>query len=176
MSTIRNRCPACGKLVPRGHGRKSNQDYCDRECWQAKPPKLARLEQEFNEPFTEVIKGFAEMGYSISATAEILGFNRKYFSKVINDHQLRVHFKPQAELRPECRGKGASHGAGIKRPGNGGKIRYSNGYLLQQIAAARNSMDFRITNMIDLGTVSNRFGSWGKARKLAERMVANVAA
>ena len=40
--------------------------------------KAEMIEAEFDEPFDEVIKGFAEMGYSRRAVAEILEINLSY--------------------------------------------------------------------------------------------------
>lgn len=36
-----------------------------------------RISQEYNEPWRDVINGYLDMGYSVSATAKIVGVNRK---------------------------------------------------------------------------------------------------
>ena len=40
-------CPTCGKVVPRGDGRKLAQKYCSPKCWQTRntPPKQELLNE-----------------------------------------------------------------------------------------------------------------------------------
>jgi len=162
---MRNRCPACGKLVPRGHGYKSDQIYCNRSCWQAKPPKLAAVEREFGEPFDDVIRGFAAMGYSKQAVAKILDFNLSYFRAVLTRRELHGCFLPQAQQRPEC--KGGGKGAPSGRPNTWTQRKYSDEHLLRQVKEASTMRDFRDRLRIDPKTVRIRFGSWRRARRLA---------
>lgn len=42
----------------------------------AKNKEIQNLEAEYDEPIYDIIVGFAEMGYTMTATAEILGLNR----------------------------------------------------------------------------------------------------
>jgi len=165
--TTRNLCLNCGKLVPRGHGYKSSQLYCDRACWKAKPPKVVAVEVEFGEPFADIVKGFAEMGYSRTVTAGALGFNLSYFRNLLKRSDLDAYFLPQAQQRPECRGKGVSRGCGAKRPGNGPAQKYSDAFLLECVASSGSSRRFKDQFSIDPGTVRYRFGSWQIAKKLA---------
>lgn len=41
------------------------------------------IEQEYGEPFLEIVRGFAEMGYSRSDTAAILGYSRAHFTRCV---------------------------------------------------------------------------------------------
>lgn len=41
-----------------------------------KSREIRNLEAEYDEPIHDVITGFAEMGYTLKATAEILGIHR----------------------------------------------------------------------------------------------------
>lgn len=55
-------CLTCGKVVPRGHGRKEEQKYCCPECWQTRntPPKkdlLDRLNKTNNITITANLFG-----------------------------------------------------------------------------------------------------------------------
>ena len=38
-------CPTCGKVVPRGHGFKSDQKYCSYDCYRFKTP-ISALEKQ----------------------------------------------------------------------------------------------------------------------------------
>src|SRR5690242_16404655 len=106
--------------------------------------KMLEVRREFGEPFADVVRGFAEMGYSRTATAQALGFNLPYFRTLLTRFDLHRHFKPQREQRPECRGKGT------KKPGmmvggrvrNGGKRKYTDEHLLQLVSISRSSSDF----------------------------------
>ncbi len=65
--------------------------------------KIQAVRKEFDEPFRDVVKGFAEMGYSRMATAEILEFNLSYFRTLCVRFDLHKYFKPQKEMRDECK-------------------------------------------------------------------------
>lgn len=69
-------------------------------------PKIVAVEKEFDEPFADVIQGFAAMGYSRKAVAEILEFNLPYFRELLDRYDLHRHFLPQSMMRAECRGHG----------------------------------------------------------------------
>lgn len=44
--------------------------------------KFEAVEEEFGEPFWQVVRGFAEMGYGRKATARILGYSWVSFSRL----------------------------------------------------------------------------------------------
>ena len=130
-----------------------------------KSPKILSVEEEFDESFEDVVRGFAEMGYSQQAVAQILEFNRSYFRELLRRMDLTGCFLPQRLLRPECRG-GARRGVpGPKRPGNGAAQKYTDEYLLRCVAAAPTTYELKRQFRIDPQTIRNRFGSWKKAKK-----------
>lgn len=45
--------------------------------------KIREIEAEFGEPFWDVVRGFAEMGYGRTATAGILGYSRVGFLRFL---------------------------------------------------------------------------------------------
>ena len=45
--------------------------------------KFREIESEFDEPFWDVVKGFAEMGYSRRATAMAIGYNQRSFCELV---------------------------------------------------------------------------------------------
>ena len=68
--------------------------------------KMRQISKEYDEPFTDVVRGFAEMGYSRRATAQILNINLPYFRRLCDRFGLHPHFKPQQDMRDECKGHG----------------------------------------------------------------------
>lgn len=130
--------------------------------------KMVEIRREFQEPFVDVVKGFAAMRYSKRATAQILGFNLPYFRTILTRFDLHQYFVPQAEQLPECRGGGSQAGTeSAKRPNNRRPRAYSDEYLLRLVAKHPRANDFQSSTMIYLSTVRRRFGSWRKARELA---------
>ena len=72
--------------------------------------KLLQTRREYGEPFVEVVKGFAEMRYSKSATASTLGYNLSYFRQLLTRFDLHKYFQPKGTAQNEaCRG-GAKKG------------------------------------------------------------------
>jgi len=63
-----------------------------------------RIRKEFDEPFAEVIKGFAIMGYSRRATAQIVEIPLATFLRYAKRFGVHDKFKSQSELRSEFRG------------------------------------------------------------------------
>lgn len=132
--------------------------------------KMIAVRKEFGEPFVDVVRGFAEMGYSKRSTAQILGFNLPYFRDLLARFELHGDFLPQAQQRKECRSGGCVAGsAAASRPGNGRAITYTDDDLLAMVGRSRSSRDFESSTMIYRSTVSRRFGSWGNAMELAKK-------
>lgn len=130
--------------------------------------KVAQVRKEFGEPFRDVVNGFALMGYSKAATAEILEISRDYFTK----HLLPVYapdapWKPQKDMRPECkpRGKGWPKGKPRNKP-----QKYTDEELLALVAKYPSFTEFRDKAEPNMGTIYNRFGSWRRSKKLAEEI------
>lgn len=129
--------------------------------------KLRETAKEFDEPFIDVVRGFAEMGYSRRATAEILEYNLSYFRQLCTRFDLHRHFKAQKDMRRECR-KTAGGGwpKGKKRSG---KPKYSDQLVLKQVRAYPDSSTFASLADINISTVYRRFGSFANARQMAEK-------
>lgn len=126
--------------------------------------KLMAVRKEFGEPFVDVVRGFAELGYSRSATAEILGFNLSYFRHLLTRFDLHKCFPEQANMRRECKPQGKGWPKGLKRPR--GKI-YTDDHLLAEVRRLPEYSFARCMGNVDVSTIQNRFGSWTRARQLA---------
>lgn len=126
--------------------------------------KLIAVRKEYGEPFTDVVRGFAEMGYSRRAVADVLGFNLSYFRQVLTRFDLHRHFQPQAQMRGECKGGGKGWPKGKERPRD---ATYTNEQLLAEVRRLPSYSMSRCVGNIDPKTVQNRFGSWTRARELA---------
>jgi hypothetical protein len=118
--------------------------------------KINDIELEFDEPFDDVVKGFAIMGYSRRAVASILEINLSYFRQLCSKRGLHKHFKKQKDMRPECRKSGPSKGwpKGKKRPF---RPKHSEEFLLACVRQFPNFCDFKTFAPVDASTVSRRF-------------------
>lgn len=58
----------------------------------ANSPKQSEIEEEFGEPFKDVVLGFANDGYSVNATANILGCNPSSFRRLIERKGWKDNF------------------------------------------------------------------------------------
>ena len=66
--------------------------------------KMMAIRKEYGEPFQEVVKGFAAMRYSKTATAQTLGFNLSYFRQLLTRFNLHDYFYPKGKEQNEsCR-------------------------------------------------------------------------
>lgn len=128
--------------------------------------KVELIEAEFDEPFDEVIKGFAEMGYSRRAVAEILEINLSYLRILLRRRGLNDLFLPQSEMRRECRPPGGRGGWPKGKPRNR-PPRYSDEELLAEVRRYPNSTTFTAIADINISTIFRRFGTFRKARELA---------
>lgn len=117
--------------------------------------KIHQVRVEFGETFKDVVKGFAEMGYSRRATAEILEFNLSYFRQLCTRFDLHRYFKPQKDMRPECRAHGKGWLTGKKRPFKPRK--YSDEFLLEGVRKHPKYYEF-MAAVCHPGTVNYRFG------------------
>jgi hypothetical protein len=78
--------------------------------------KLIAVRKEYGESFVDVVKGFAAQGNSRTLTARTLGFNLSYFRQLCSRFDLHKHFKPQGEMRDECK-QGNLTGRGFPKGG-----------------------------------------------------------
>lgn len=70
------RCPACGKVVPRGRGFKSDRRYCNYVCYRKFPPSMVKVQETFGQPIKEVLLEHINKNKSPEITAGLLGINR----------------------------------------------------------------------------------------------------
>jgi len=70
-------CLNCGRRLKRGHGLKVDRGYCSRDCYFAKPPKMAYLEMIHNKPAREVIAHYLTINDNIPLTAELVGVTKQ---------------------------------------------------------------------------------------------------
>jgi predicted nucleic acid-binding Zn ribbon protein len=71
-------CPVCNRLVPRGHGYKSNQVYCSIECF-AKRNILdkEKIIQELNKT------------NNVTVTAELMGVGKQTLYRWLKDYKIK---------------------------------------------------------------------------------------
>lgn len=123
--------------------------------------KMLEVRREFGEPFVEVVRGYAAMGYSQQMTAQVLGFNRSYFRQLLQRFDLLGCFnRPQRELVKVCRpgGRGCQKGASRPRA-----PRYSDEELLAEVRRYPVSTLFEAMSDVSVSTVYRRFGSFPAA-------------
>lgn len=77
--------------------------------------KMLRIRREYGESFCDVVKGYAELGYSRTLTAAVLGINLSYFRQLCSRFDLHRHYKPQGEMRRDCKGGGGGWPKGRPR-------------------------------------------------------------
>ena len=131
--------------------------------------KVHQVRREFGEPFRDVVAGFAQMGYSRRATAEILEINRSYFCQhLLPRYAQGATWRPQREMRKECRPKGRGWPKGV--PKGSKPRRYSDEELLRLVAKCDTANQFTGFTGIWSSTVRRRFGSWSKAKTLAKEI------
>lgn len=68
--------------------------------------KIKRVKQEYNEPFKDVVKSYATMGYSRRAVASILEIKFTTFLRYVRRFNLGDNFRPTSEMRRDCRSWG----------------------------------------------------------------------
>lgn len=76
MLTETRRCLNCSMWLPRGHGYKRITGYCSKKCHDAKPPKMAYLEQLYGKPAKEVIIETLNINNNVTVSAELLGISK----------------------------------------------------------------------------------------------------
>ena len=129
--------------------------------------KTARVLKEYEEPFIDVVRGFAVMGYSRKATAQTMDINPSWFNKLCERYDLKKHFHRTDYLKV-CKPTGHAKGKKINQP-----QRYSGWYLLSVLRGYSPRISPERFNELQrkpcADTYIRRFGSWRKARYLAHR-------
>jgi hypothetical protein len=125
---------------------------------------LARIRAEYGERPSEVIRGYARMGYSQSFTAEMLSIQRKTLQGYCR--RFGIVWPPRSSYRPECKGRGKGRPKGCP-PTN--PRRYSDAELLAAVSSCPVWQEFERREGPSASTVQRRFGSWRRAVALARR-------
>lgn len=131
--------------------------------------KVQSVRREFGEPFRDVVAGFAQMGYSRRAVAEILEINYSYLrTALLPRYAPDAPWKAQADMRDECKPK-PSHGGWPKGKKRDKPVRYSDEYLLAMIRRHQDLTYQQFGNLapVAASTIARRFGTWNKAKMLA---------
>lgn len=61
--------------------------------------KMAEIEEEFGEPFWDVVQGLADMGYGKHGTADAIGYCRSAFCRLIRDIGQHIVWPDYKDLR-----------------------------------------------------------------------------
>lgn len=69
-------CLACGKVVPRGHGFKSDRRYCSYDCYRKFPPKMIEVQETFGQPVKDTIIEMLNENQSPTVTSDLLGIHK----------------------------------------------------------------------------------------------------
>jgi len=129
------------------------------------------VRKEYAEPLSEVIKGYALMGYSKRATAAAMEVGIQALIAWIRRLDLDRHFS-RPNYNESCKGAIRHH---IRNSHSTGRPRaYSDQELLSYVAMyPRYHLFLQVTGIPAGTTVIRRFGSWGRAKALAAQLTNN---
>ena len=71
---------------------------------------IQRIRREYDEPFKDVVIGFAEQGNSILLTARTLGISSTWLRNLCVRFDILKNFKPQSHQRETCKRNGGRGG------------------------------------------------------------------
>jgi hypothetical protein len=136
--------------------------------------KVQMVRKEYGEKFSDVVAGYARMGYSRTFTANLLDINLSYFRMLCSRFDLHKHFRKQRDMLPESRGVGVPKTGGgwprgKERPY---KPRYSDEYLFSLVRKWPGYMDFMCMAPVHISTLTKRYRcGWGEIVRLAQNGV-----
>lgn len=135
--------------------------------------KIQSIRKEFGEPFRDVVRGFAEMGYSRNMTAGILEINARWFFEICKNYNLNQYFTPYKGRRDLQ--KQRLYAGGWKRPNNTCIRKYSDADLLERVRKHPSSFLFAEQAGVTVKTVKDRFKKpWKEiVRQANERLSCN---
>ena len=132
--------------------------------------KIQEIRKEYGEPFREVVRGYARMGYSKTATAQVLEISLSYFRQLLTRFDLHRFFDPST-YNDSCKSYGYGSGKGWpKGVSRDSPVLYSDQYLLARVSMLKVSWIFDQFAPPYSSTVRRRFGSWNRAKELAGGM------
>jgi len=123
--------------------------------------KIQSIRKEFGKPFRDVIRDYADEGYSCHRTAILLGMNDNTLRNYCTQFDLHKYWKPVSERRPECRGVGTEK-----------KRKYTDNELLVFVRNYPTLKQFMASAPVAPGTIYYRFpGGWKEiVRQANERL------
>lgn len=68
-----------------------------RSTWVSNMRFMQKVEREFNEPFEDVLQGFADMGYGCDSSARMLGYDVSNFRRLLKRHNISINWPSAAE-------------------------------------------------------------------------------
>lgn len=130
--------------------------------------KLQGIRKEYGS-FRKAIEYYAGMGCSRTLTAHQLDLDRGTLRGLLKHHNLDGLFKPRTQMVPECR-------TGNPNIAEQNKARsIPKDELLKQVAKYENIREFESLSPYSTTPIYKRFGSWGNAKRQAEKTLQNSA-
>lgn len=124
--------------------------------------KVHLVRKEYDEPFRDVVSGFASMGYSKTFTAKTLGINRSYFRSLLDRYAPKVQWPKQRDMVEGCKGQGKGWEKGRPRG-----FRHSDKELLELVRKHKTAANLRRNSSVSDSTIRSRFGTWKEALRMA---------
>lgn len=123
------------------------------------------VRREYGESLTEVIKGYALMGYSRRAIAEILNVPESTFHSIVKRLHLEDRFNPK-NYNDSCKPHSTKPRSGRPK-GIPMQRRYNDDELLAKVRRYPSQHSFDLLSGSSSTTVRRWFGSWSNAKRLA---------
>lgn len=125
------------------------------------------IRKEYGEPMSDVIKGYALMGYSMIATAQAMGISVWAFTRWVKRLEVR-HLFNRADYNDACKPINGKNGWPKGKP----RLK-PNRYTDQELLAfvAKCPAKGRMNDLAGFpagSTIERRFGSWSRAKMLAD--------
>jgi hypothetical protein len=96
--------------------------------------KIYAVRKEYEEPFKDVIIGYAKLGYSKGLVCRVLGFHSQLFWKLLSHFDLHSHFD-RKNYNDSCTPKGKGWPKGVPRKKGGKRIRVVTKHSLPNVVA-----------------------------------------
>lgn len=123
------------------------------------------VRREYGESLTEVIKGYALMGYSRRAIAEILNVPESTFHGIVKRFGLESKFNTK-NYNESCKARSNKPRSGRPK-GIPGPRRHTDEELLLMVRRYPSQHSFDLLSGSSSTTVRRWFGSWSNAKRLA---------
>ena len=123
--------------------------------------KIRAVEAEFGEPFWDVVRGFAAMGYGKGATADAIEYSRKAFFRLLREYPDEVQWPAYKDLacwqtleQPADWGKRISTGRRASRKGcrlvkAGGEVMLQTDYARREGISDAQARRHRVAGLVE---------------------------